>query len=63
MSRPTKKTKKNEKKDSSGAVAKHKVDTSADETLKYWTAEKKRDAKPAKMPHIDTLDKGKEQSQ
>jgi hypothetical protein len=57
----TKKTKKNEKTDSSGNVIKHKAEASADETLNYWTAERKRDATPAKMPHVDTLDKGKEQ--
>ncbi|HTK06264.1 MAG TPA: hypothetical protein VL485_03770 [Ktedonobacteraceae bacterium] len=61
--RSAKKIKKNEKNDSVGAVAKHQVDTPADETLKYWTAEKMRDARPSEMPHVDTLDKGKKRSQ
>jgi hypothetical protein len=61
--RSAKKAKKAEKTNSSGTIIKHPVDTSADETLKYWTAEKMRDAKPAKMPHVDNLEKGKKQSQ
>jgi hypothetical protein len=34
-------------------IVKHKVDTSSEDTLKYWTAEKMRKAKPAPMPHVD----------
>ncbi len=37
--------------DSTGVV-KHKVDTPAEEALKYWTEEKMRKAKPAKMPKV-----------
>lgn len=43
----------------SARIAKHTAETSADDTLKYWTAEKMRDAKPAPMPNVDTLDRGK----
>lgn len=42
-------------------VAKHSVDTSADDALKYWTAEKMRKAKPAPMPHVGAPDRGKKQ--
>jgi hypothetical protein len=47
------------KPDPEAAVVKHSVDTSADEALKYWTADKMRKAKPAKMPHIDAPEQGK----
>ena len=41
-------------------VVKHKVGTSSEDTLKYWTAEKMRKAKPAPMPHVDSEpDQGK----
>jgi hypothetical protein len=64
MSRPSDNNEKDEKEkkktDASGKVIKHKVKTSGKETLEYWTAEKKRDAKPAQMPHVDKPDKGKE---
>lgn len=39
--------------DPSIPIVKHEVDTSARDTLKYWTAEKMRNARPARMPHID----------
>ncbi len=43
-------------------VARHSVATSAEDTLKYWTEEKMRSAKPAKMPKIKNvkpLERGK----
>jgi hypothetical protein len=41
-------------------VVKHKMDTSSEDVLKYWTAEKMRKAKPAPMPHVDNEpDQGK----
>ena len=33
-------------------IVKHPVETPADEALKYWTADKMRDAGPAPMPHV-----------
>jgi len=38
---------------------KHSVDTSADEALKYWTADKMRKARPARMPDVDAPEHGK----
>ena len=42
--------------DSESPIVKHTVGTPPDETLKYWTAEKKRKAKPAHQPHINAPD-------
>ena len=36
-------------------VVRHSVDTSAEDTLKYWTEEKMRSAKPAKMPKVKNV--------
>lgn len=47
------------KSDAAGAVVKHSVGTSADDVLKYWTEDKMRDAKPAKMPKVKALERGK----
>ena len=47
------------KKGPSARIIKHSVDTSADEALKYWTADKMRNAKPAKMPNVDVIERGK----
>ncbi len=44
----------------SGVVSKHTVDTSAEETLKYWTADKMRKAKPAKMPNVKHIEREKQ---
>ncbi len=41
------------KSDSSEPVSRHTVDTSADEALNYWTADKMRKARPAPLPHVD----------
>ncbi|HEY6540404.1 MAG TPA: hypothetical protein VIZ18_05680 [Ktedonobacteraceae bacterium] len=46
-------------------VARHSVNTSAADTLKYWTEEKMQSAKPAKMPKakkLKPLDGGKKRS-
>jgi len=48
------------KPDPSATISRHSVDTESDEALKYWTANKMRHAKPADLPHIDDLDRGKQ---
>jgi hypothetical protein len=45
------------------AMARQKTKTSPEEALRYWTADKKRKAKPAPMPHIDTSNQEKKQPQ
>lgn len=42
-------------------VVKHTVETPADEVLKYWTADKMRDARPARMPVVNALKRVKKQ--
>jgi hypothetical protein len=37
----------------------HKPATSADDALKYWTADKMRNARPVDLPQVNTLDQGK----
>ena len=44
------------KPDPSGTVIRHSIDTHPDDVLKYWTANKMRNAKPAEMPNITSLD-------
>ena len=44
-----------------GRVIKHAVETPRD-ALKYWTAEKMRNARPAEMPNLNGLDRGKQSS-
>jgi hypothetical protein len=48
------------KPDPSATISKHSVDTSSDDALKYWTADRMRNAKPAKLPNVDALDPGKQ---
>jgi hypothetical protein len=48
------------KADPLATIMKHPVETDPDEALKYWTADKMRDAKPANLPNVDTLDRGKQ---
>jgi hypothetical protein len=43
-------------------VVKHTVDTPPDDALKYWTADKMRNAKPAPMPNVTALDREKRDS-
>ncbi len=51
------------KADPSATISKHSVETDPDEALKYWTVDKMRNAKPAELPHVDTLDRGKQHPQ
>jgi hypothetical protein len=44
----------------STTIVKHSVETPADDALKYWTADKMRNAKAAPMPNVDALDRGKQ---
>ena len=44
--------------DPSTTIIKHSVETDPNEALKYWTADRMRDAKPADLPNVDTLDQG-----
>ncbi len=48
------------KPDPASSVEKHSVDSSAGDALKYWTKDRMRKAKPAKLPHIKGGDKGKQ---
>jgi len=48
--------------DSESPIVKHTVGTPPDEALKYWTAEKRRKAKPAHQPHISAPDHEQQQS-
>ncbi len=41
------------KSKSSSTITKHSVETSPEDTIKYWTADKMRDAKPAPMPEVN----------
>ncbi len=45
--------KRRAKSTSSPAITKHSVETSPEDTIKYWTADKMRDAKPAPMPEVN----------
>jgi len=47
------------KPDASDKIIKHTVGTHSEDTLKYWTKDKMRKAKPAKMPKVDAPDLGK----
>ncbi len=40
-------------------TTKHKVETSSDETLSYWTADKMRGAQPAPMPTTNPVERKK----
>ena len=43
-------------------IKKHSVETPADETLKYWTADRMRKAKAAPLPQVNVLERGKHQT-
>ena len=45
--------KRRAKSKSSPPITKHSVETSPEDTLKYWTADKMRDAKAAPMPEVN----------
>ena len=44
----------------SATIIKHAVETPSDDTLKYWTADKMRNAKAAPLPNVNALDRGKQ---
>jgi len=43
------------------AIIKHPVDTSPEDALKYWTADRMRNAKPAELPNVDAPKRKKRQ--
>jgi len=47
----------------SNKITKHKVKTPPDEALKYWTADKMRNAKAAPLPNANNLDREKQDPQ
>ena len=55
--------KRRSKSDPPAKIIKHSVETPAEEALKYWTADKKRSAKPAEMPKTNALSRKKRQMQ
>ena len=54
--------KRKAKSNGSGSVAKHTVETPADEVLKHWTADKMREAQPAEMPSTNAIKPKKQRS-
>lgn len=50
------------KPDPADTIIKHSVDTHPDEALKYWTADKMRNAKPANLPNVTNIERGKQHS-
>jgi len=52
--------KRSSKKTPSNKVTKHKVESSPDDALKYWTADKMRNAKAVPLPEVNTLDREKQ---
>ena len=48
------------KPDASVKIKKHSVETPSDDTLKYWTADKMRNAKPANLPNVTDLERKKQ---
>jgi hypothetical protein len=48
------------KSTSSNKVTKHKVKTPPDEALKYWTADRMRNAKAAPLPEVNDLGREKQ---
>ncbi|HLQ27698.1 MAG TPA: hypothetical protein VK140_00505 [Ktedonobacteraceae bacterium] len=40
-------------------IIQHPVETPSDDALKYWTADKMRKAKAARLPNVTALDRGK----
>ncbi|HZU00312.1 MAG TPA: hypothetical protein VFA10_11650 [Ktedonobacteraceae bacterium] len=45
------------------SVSRHSVETSPAEALKYWTADKMRNAKPVPLPNVKALKRGKRHPQ
>ena len=50
------------KSNAASGVVTHHVDAPAGDVLKYWTEDKMRSAKPAKMPKVKALKPGKKRS-
>ncbi len=48
--------KRSSKPDPSATIIRHSVDTSSDDALKYWTADKMRSAQGANLPNVKALD-------
>jgi hypothetical protein len=46
---------------SSVKIKKHSVKKQSEDTLKYWTADKMRSAKPANLPNVTNLEREKQQ--
>jgi hypothetical protein len=44
----------------SATIIKHSVDTSSDDILKYWTADRMRKAKAANLPNVTALEREKQ---
>ncbi len=44
----------------SATIIKHSVETPSDDALKYWTADKMRNAKADPLPNVNALDRGKQ---
>ena len=51
--------KRSSKPEPSVTISRHSVDTSSDDTLKYWTADKMRNAKAAPLPNVKALERKK----
>jgi hypothetical protein len=48
------------KADPQGTIIMHPVETHPDAALTYWTEDKKRHAKGAKLPNVNALERGKQ---
>lgn len=44
----------------SGRIIKHSVETPSDDVLKYWTADKMRNARPMRLPNVNDIRRGKQ---
>src|SRR6202011_1410880 len=51
------------KSDPPASIMKHSVETPSDDVLNYWTADKMRNARPARLPHVSALKRRKKQPQ
>jgi hypothetical protein len=49
------------KSGSSDTIIKHPVETPSEDVLKYWTKDKMRNARAARMPNTNALSRGKQQ--
>jgi hypothetical protein len=52
-------TKRSSKSTRSNKVKKHRVETPPEDALKYWTADRMRNAKAAPLPKVNSLDREK----